>query len=62
MCGVSLIFWMELHQPKVLKIDLIIFLRTILFRGFLAKRGQNGPKVRFFKFFWKTNAWNLSDF
>ena len=52
-------FCLKLQKRKVLKSICIIFLGKIVFLGlfwsFLAKRGQNRPKIRFFKFYEKSS-------
>ena len=48
-------------MPSKVKVSGVRFFEKNVFPGFLGHKGQNKPKMKFFKFYEKS-TWNFSDF
>ena len=59
--GTFQIFCMMLQKHELLKLTNTSFFGKVLFGGFGVKRGQNGPNMRFYRFYEKL-ALKFSDF
>ena len=54
-------FLYAVRVPSKVKVSGVQFFEKNVFPGFLGHKGQNKPKMKFFKFYEKS-TWNFSDF